>query len=127
MLDDRCRRRKDLESIKRWEHKKPGHPLKDPLSRYKQPLSTKTRGRAIIEFDGVDIVGIRRQFGLTRRQFAHSIGVSVHTLRNWETGRRRPHGPARALLRALSADPTTLARTLLLERNRPVPADFEGW
>ena len=27
------------------------------------------------------------------------IGVTAATLRNWKQGQRRPHGPARALLR----------------------------
>jgi DNA-binding transcriptional regulator YiaG len=125
MLDSHRRRRKDLESVKRSERKRSGHPLRDPLHRYKQPLSTNTRGRAIIEFDSVDVVEIRREFGLNRRQFAHLIGVSVHTLRNWETGRRRPHGPARALLRAIDADPMTLARALMVERHRPLPAELD--
>ena len=89
------------------------------------PLSTRIRGRAIIEFDSIDVVEIRRKFGLNRRQFAHAIGISIHTLRNWETGRRRPHGPARALLRAIDADPVALARALIYQRNRAVPDDLE--
>jgi transcriptional regulator with XRE-family HTH domain len=47
-----------------------------------------------------------------QRQFAAIIGVSYETYRNWERGRRRPHGPARALLRAIDADPIALARAL---------------
>ena len=36
---------------------------------------------------------------MTQKQFASSMGISVHTLRNWEQGRRYPEGPALALLR----------------------------
>jgi len=89
-MEECTRRRKDRESVKRWDYKRPGHPLKDPLEHYKQPLLTKTRGRAVIEFDSIDVNEIRREFGQNRRQFAHMIGVSRHTLRNWETGRRLP-------------------------------------
>ena len=126
-MEELTRRRKDQESAKRWATKRPGHPLRDPLEGYKQPLLTKNRGRAVIEFDSIDVCAIRREFGQNRRQFAHMIGVSRHTLRNWETGRRRPHGPARALLRALDTDPLTLSRALTLERNRPLTDELEFW
>lgn len=33
------------------------------------------------------------------------VGISVHTLRNWEQGRRHPEGPAIALLRIAARDP----------------------
>jgi putative transcriptional regulator len=33
-------------------------------------------------------------------------------LRNWEQGKRRPHGPSRALLRVAAAHPEAVARTL---------------
>lgn len=69
-------------------------------------------GQPAIEFDRFDIMGIRMKFWATQRQFAALIGVSYETYRNWESGRRRPHGPARALLRAIDADPVALARAL---------------
>jgi DNA-binding XRE family transcriptional regulator len=40
-----------------------------------------------------DIVALRRFAGLTQEEFAEALGVSVHTLRNWEQGRRSPEGP----------------------------------
>jgi len=40
------------------------------------------------------------------------FGISVETLRNWEQGKRRPRGPARALLRVAKANPDAVARTL---------------
>jgi putative transcriptional regulator len=48
---------------------------------------------------GEDISALRRFVGLTQTQFAQAMGISVHTLRNWEQGRRHPDGPAIALLR----------------------------
>ena len=44
---------------------------------------------------GEDIVALRRFTGLTQQAFANALGISVHTLRNWEQGRRSPDGPAR--------------------------------
>jgi putative transcriptional regulator len=46
-----------------------------------------------------DIAAIRHFVGLTQAAFASALGISVHTLRNWEQGRRTPEGPALALLR----------------------------
>jgi putative transcriptional regulator len=52
-----------------------------------------------------DVTALRRFVGLTQEQFASAMGISVHTLRNWEQGRRRPEGPAIALLRIAARHP----------------------
>jgi putative transcriptional regulator len=54
---------------------------------------------------GDDVVALRRFVGLTQAQFAVAMGISVHTLRNWEQGRRQPDGPAIALLRIAARHP----------------------
>ena len=54
---------------------------------------------------GQDIAALRRFVGLSQPQFAQAIGISVHTLRNWEQGRRRPEGPAIGLLRIAARHP----------------------
>ena len=48
---------------------------------------------------GEDIAALRTFVGLTHVEFARAIQISVHTLRNWEQGHRKPEGPAIALLR----------------------------
>ncbi|MGA2450468.1 MAG: transcriptional regulator [Polyangiaceae bacterium] len=48
---------------------------------------------------------LRRFIGLTQVHFAEALGISVHTLRNWEQDRRKPEGPALALLRIAARDP----------------------
>jgi len=40
------------------------------------------------------------------------IGVSVSTLQNWEQGRRRPEGPARALLKIAAEKPEAVIEAL---------------
>jgi putative transcriptional regulator len=52
-----------------------------------------------------DIVALRRFVGLTQEAFARAMGISVHTLRNWEQDRRTPDGPALALLRIAARHP----------------------
>ena len=59
-----------------------------------------------------DIPAVRRFAGVTQEQFAEALGISVHTLRNWEQGRRRPEGPAIALLRIAVRHPRALRENL---------------
>ena len=61
---------------------------------------------------GEDIAALRRFVRLTQVQFARAMGISVHTLRNWEQGRRRPEGPAIALLRIAARHPRILRENL---------------
>jgi DNA-binding transcriptional regulator YiaG len=61
---------------------------------------------------GEDIVALRRLVGLTQTEFARAMGISVHTLRNWEQGRRRPEGPAVALLRIAARHPRIIRENL---------------
>lgn len=41
------------------------------------------------QFESGDDVAALRFVGLSQAQFAKAIGISVHTLRNWEQGRRQ--------------------------------------
>jgi putative transcriptional regulator len=59
-----------------------------------------------------DVKGIRRRLGKSQSQFARMIGVSVSTLQNWEQGRRKPVGPARALLRVAAESPEAVSAAL---------------
>jgi len=61
---------------------------------------------------GADIVALRRFAGLTQEAFAEALGISVHTLRNWEQDRRTPEGPALALLRVAARHPRVLTENL---------------
>ena len=55
-----------------------------------------------------DVVALRRFLGMTQQSFSAALGISVHTLRNWEQGRRKPEGPALALLRIGARHPRVL-------------------
>ncbi len=61
---------------------------------------------------GQDVAALRRFIGLSQPQFARAIGISVHTLRNWEQNRRRPEGPALALLRIAARHPRIIREAL---------------
>lgn len=51
---------------------------------------------------------IRAKLKLTQDQLAHLMNISVHTLRNWEQGRRQPEGPAKVLLNVVEHHPEIL-------------------
>ncbi len=51
------------------------------------------------EFNPLDIKAIRKKFHQSQQEFALMIGVSSSFQQNWEQGRRKPTGPARALLK----------------------------
>jgi putative transcriptional regulator len=52
-----------------------------------------------------DIAALRRFLGLTQTRLANAMGISVHTLRNWEQGRRHPNRRSTALLRIVARHP----------------------
>ena len=53
-----------------------------------------------------------RGIGTTQRTFAAAIGVPVKTVSNWEQGRRRPEGAARAFLRVIEREPEAVQHAL---------------
>jgi putative transcriptional regulator len=76
-------------------------------AQFARAISSRVRRRVIegrIE-SGEDVSALRRFIGLTQVRFAVAMGISVHTLRNWEQGRRKPEGPALALLRIAARHP----------------------
>jgi putative transcriptional regulator len=66
----------------------------------------------VVEFAPLDVKAVRLRLHKSQSEFARMIGVSVSTLQNWEQGRRRPLGPAYALLRVAAANPEAVAAAL---------------
>jgi putative transcriptional regulator len=58
------------------------------------------------------IRAIRERTSLSQSEFAQLIGVSIKTLQNWEQDRRRPTGPAAALLKILAHEPRLAVRAI---------------
>ena len=72
----------------------------------------KRKPSRVFRFDRLEVRKIRRQFKQSQNEFAHMIGISVATLRNWEQGRRVPEGPALALLKVAAAKPEAVIEAL---------------
>jgi putative transcriptional regulator len=70
----------------------------------------KPSRRIVIRASGVRV--IRERISLSQSEFAQLIGVSVKTLQNWEQDRRRPTGPAAALLSIIEHDPALAMKAI---------------
>lgn len=81
---------------------------------FARAISARVRRRLMRgQFEsGEDVVALRRFVGLSQTQFAVALGISVHTLRNWEQDRRKPEGPALALLRIAARHPRVVRENL---------------
>lgn len=81
---------------------------------FERAIPARVRARLVkgmIE-SGSNIVALRHFVRLTQVKFAEAMGISVHTLRNWEQDRRRPEGPALALLRIAARHPRIIRENL---------------
>lgn len=54
----------------------------------------------------------RAKSGLSQSQFARVLGVSTRTLQDWEQGRRKPSGAAKALLTIAAKHPKVIREVL---------------
>jgi len=70
----------------------------------------------LYEIKPPDIKNVREKLNVSQNEFALMIGVSVRTLQNWEQGRRKPEGPAQALLRIASKNPRAVLDALHTEQ-----------
>ena len=74
--------------------------------------SGKKKPSRIFEIEPPEIKMVRKTLSVSQSEFAMMIGVSVRTLQNWEQGRRKPEGPAKALLRIASKNPKAVLEAL---------------
>jgi DNA-binding transcriptional regulator YiaG len=56
------------------------------------------------EINAESIRDLRRSLDMTQEAFAHHLGVSVSSVRDWEQDRRRPRGLYAKLLRQQMAE-----------------------
>ncbi len=60
----------------------------------------------------IDVAAIRKRLGLSQGEFAARFGFKLDAVQNWEQGRRRPDGAARAFLRVIEREPEAVQRAL---------------
>ena len=66
----------------------------------------------VYEIKPSEIRMVREKLHVSQGQFAALIGVSSRTLQNWEQGRRKPAGPANALLKVAARNPNAVLDAL---------------
>jgi putative transcriptional regulator len=59
-----------------------------------------------------NVAAIREKYKMTQQEFSSLLGISTGTLRNWEQGRRKPHGPAKVLLKIAEKRPNAILESL---------------
>ncbi|MCK9554821.1 type II toxin-antitoxin system MqsA family antitoxin [bacterium] len=72
----------------------------------------KLKPGRIFKFNPAAVKRIRKKLHVSQSEFAYMIGVSINTLQNWEQGRRKPEGPALALLKIADTNPKTILTAL---------------
>jgi putative transcriptional regulator len=68
-------------------------------------LKGRAKPKRAFKYDELDVRKIRERLHLSQTKFSALLGISPATLRNWEQSRRKPHGPARVLLRVAEKNP----------------------
>lgn len=66
----------------------------------------------VLRIEVTEAMEARLKLGLSQVDFAKMLGVSVRTLQDWEQGRRKPSGAAKALLKVTVAAPRTVRKVL---------------
>ena len=61
-----------------------------------------------------EVTQARAKSGLSQSQFAQVLGLSMRTLQEWEQGRRKPSGAARALLSIAAKRPDVIREVFAL-------------
>jgi putative transcriptional regulator len=86
--------------------------LMESVRQMKEIQAGRMKPAKVTKYDEVQIKAIRQKLHQSQTEFANMIGVSPSTLRNWEQGVRRPHGPAMALLMVAQKNPKAVYEAL---------------
>ena len=71
-------------------------------------LKGRAKPKRSFKYGEPNVRKIRERLGLSQTKFSALLDISPATLRNWEQLRRKPHGPARVLLRIAEKNPKSV-------------------
>ena len=86
--------------------------LVEGVKQFVQIKSVEIKPSRVFEFTAPDVKALRESLHKSQSEFAKMIGVSLSTLQNWEQGRRKPVGPAQALLKVVQLQPDAVLKAL---------------
>jgi putative transcriptional regulator len=66
----------------------------------------------VTKLETINVLEVRQKLNISRPKFAALLGVSQRTVENWEQGRNKPSGAARALLRVAEYNPSVVLEAL---------------
>lgn len=73
----------------------------------------KKKIKHTFRFSGPESVrGLRIRIKKSQSEFARMLNINIDTLQGWEQGRRKPAGPAIALLTLVAQEPKVVKRVL---------------
>jgi putative transcriptional regulator len=100
---------KDLDNVDLANHKFTGDELGALLL---ESIRQAKAGQGLVREQTVvnEAIEARQNVGLSQREFAEILGVSVRTLQAWEQGKRHPSKAASVLLKIAKVEPKVLLR-----------------
>lgn len=100
---------KDLDNVDLANHNFTGDELGALLL---ESIRQAKAGQGVVRAQTVvnEAIEARQNVGLSQREFAEILGVSVRTLQAWEQGKRHPSKAASVLLKIARVEPKVLLR-----------------
>lgn len=100
---------KDLDTINLASHEFTGDELGALLL---ESVRQAKAGQSVVREQPIvnEAIEARQNVGLSQREFAEILGVSVRTLQAWEQGKRHPSKAASVLLKIAKVEPQVLLR-----------------
>ena len=89
-----------------------GQELGDKLLQAVKEMNARKVGR-VTKVQLNEVSEARNKTGLTQRQFAQVLQISPRTLQEWEQGRRKPSGAAKALIQIAFRHPEIIREDFL--------------
>jgi putative transcriptional regulator len=82
----------------------------DLIDSVKEALNDTGNGRRVRP--KVDVPALRKELGMTQKQFSESYHIKLDTLRNWEQAKRVPDATTLAYLTCIAKQPKIIFRIL---------------
>ena len=79
--------------------------LKNSLEEAVEIKESRQTATRVTRYEVADVKTIRAQINVSQREFAQTMGISVDTIKSWESKRRNPTGLAAKVLSAIQKNP----------------------
>ena len=80
------------------------------LGAIKEAIAHKNNGKLVRS--KIDIASVRKQLGMTQKEFSEQYYIKLQTLRNWEQDKRMPDSTTLAYLTCIAQQPKEILKML---------------